>query len=260
MDAQETISAQTDDETKIRAVALDYIAGVLENDPARMERSLHRALANRAYLPGPHGKPQRSEMSAILIDARGHGASDKPHDTAEYTRELEASDVISVLRDLQIECADYWGYSMGGQIGFAMAQFAPDSVHRLVIGGVAGAGSSRAGDRLLAALEARGAEAIPALWGMTLPATLHNRLLANDVEALKACRADSPGFAAMLPTIAMPSLLYAGSADPSCAAAETAAAKMPNASFFAVASRGHAEVMLHSELVLPRIVSFLTPH
>jgi len=199
-----------------------------------------------------------SERQLVLIDARGHGASDKPHDTAEYTRELQASDVVAVLRDLHIPCADYWGYSMGGQIGFAMAQSAPDRVRGLIIGGAAGAGLARAGDRLLAALEARGAEAIPAVWGVALPTRLHNRLLANDVEALKACRADSPGFASIFSTVIKPSLLYAGSADPSCAAAEAAAAQMPNATFFTVPGLGHAEVMLRSELVLPHIISFLS--
>jgi pimeloyl-ACP methyl ester carboxylesterase len=200
----------------------------------------------------------KSERRVILIDARGHGASDKPHDTAKYTRELQASDVVAVLRDLHITRADYWGYSMGGQIGFAMAQFAQDWVRGLVIGGAAGGGLSRAGDRLLASLEARGAEAIPAIWGVALPAKLHDRLLANDVEALKACRADSPGFANIFSTIVKPSLLYAGSADPSCATAEAAAAKMPNATFFTVPDLGHAEVMLRSELVLPRVTDFLS--
>ena len=198
------------------------------------------------------------ERQIILIDARGHGASDKPHHNAEYTKELQASDVGAVLRDLHIPSADYWGYSMGGQIGFALPQFAPSWVRGLIIGGAAGAGLSRAGDRFLAALEARGAEAIPGFCGIALPTRLHDRLLANDVEALKACRADSPGFAAIFPTIAKPSLLYAGSTDPNCGAAEAAAAKMPIASFFPVSGLGHAEVMLRSELVLPRIVDFLS--
>jgi hypothetical protein len=60
-----------DDETQIRAAALDYIAGVLEADPTRMERCLHPELAKRAYLPGVDGKPQFSHMSALnlILDA-----------------------------------------------------------------------------------------------------------------------------------------------------------------------------------------------
>jgi Putative lumazine-binding len=65
-------NAVKDDDTKIRAAALDYIAGVLEADPARMERCLHPELAKRAYLPGVDGKPQFSHMSALnlILDAK----------------------------------------------------------------------------------------------------------------------------------------------------------------------------------------------
>lgn len=186
-------------------------------------------------------EPLKSERQVILIDARGHGASDKPRDASQYTKELQAADIVAVLQNLSISRADYWGYSMGGQIGFTMAQYAPDWLRGLVIGGAAGSGLSRAGDRFLAALEAGGAGAIPALWGVALPPTLQARLFANDVEALKACRADSPGFATILSTIAKPCLLYTGSADPNCAAAKTAAAKMSNATFFTVPGLVHAE-------------------
>jgi Putative lumazine-binding len=56
-----------DDEAKIRAAVLDYIAGVLEANPVRMERSLHPDLAKRAYLPGVDGKPQLSHISALTL-------------------------------------------------------------------------------------------------------------------------------------------------------------------------------------------------
>jgi pimeloyl-ACP methyl ester carboxylesterase len=36
----------------------------------------------------------------ILVDARGHGASDKPHDTAAYAKELMAADFVAELREL----------------------------------------------------------------------------------------------------------------------------------------------------------------
>jgi hypothetical protein len=58
---------ETDDEAKIRAAALDYIAGVLEANPARMERCLHPELVKRAYLPGIGGKPQLSHISALVM-------------------------------------------------------------------------------------------------------------------------------------------------------------------------------------------------
>ena len=64
MDTNQTIPVLIDEEEKIRAVAMDYVGGVLHCDPARMARALHPELAKRAYLPGPDGKPQKREMSA----------------------------------------------------------------------------------------------------------------------------------------------------------------------------------------------------
>ena len=60
-------SSADEDDAKIRAAALDYIGGVLEADPARMERCLHPDLAKRAYLPGIDGKPQLSQISALTL-------------------------------------------------------------------------------------------------------------------------------------------------------------------------------------------------
>jgi hypothetical protein len=72
--------AADDDDAKIRATALDYIGGVLEADPARMERCLHPNLAKRAYLPGVDGKPQLSQISALnLIRGREYlGGHSRP--------------------------------------------------------------------------------------------------------------------------------------------------------------------------------------
>jgi hypothetical protein len=71
MGTDQSVSVHVNDEEKIRAAALDYIAGVLEADPTRMERCLHPELAKRAYLPGIDGKPQLSHMSAmnLILDA-----------------------------------------------------------------------------------------------------------------------------------------------------------------------------------------------
>src|SRR5689334_1501813 len=71
----------------------------------------------------------------ILIDARGHGSSDKPHDPAAYDLSLRASDVVSVQDHLGLPKADYFGYSMGGWIGFGLAKHTPDRVNSLIIGG-----------------------------------------------------------------------------------------------------------------------------
>ncbi len=50
----------------------------------------------------------------ILVDARGHGESDKPYDPTAYTLSLHVGDVIAVLDALNLRAAQFWGYSMGG--------------------------------------------------------------------------------------------------------------------------------------------------
>ena len=57
----------------------------------------------------------------ILLDARGHGGSEKPHESAAYEARLFVADILAVLDDLHIPKAHFWGYSMGGRIGFATA-------------------------------------------------------------------------------------------------------------------------------------------
>ena len=199
----------------------------------------------------------RREHQLILVDARGHGASDKPHHTAAYTKQLQASDVVAVMEKQNVPRADYMGYSMGGRIGFAMAQYAPERVRSLVLGGAGGNGLSRIGDPFLKALRAGGAEGIPEMWGISLTPAQKERLRANDIEALDACRADTLGFADVLPTMTMPCLLYACTEDPVYPFAEATVAEMPNVNFITLPGLKHAEGMLRSDLVLPHVLKFL---
>ena len=76
----------------------------------------------------------RSDYRLILIDARGHGASDKPHDPDAYLLNRRVSDVVAVLDASDIAKALFWGYSIGGWIGFGIAKYAAERVHALVIG------------------------------------------------------------------------------------------------------------------------------
>jgi pimeloyl-ACP methyl ester carboxylesterase len=78
----------------------------------------------------------KHDYQLILIDARGHGASDKPHDPKAYDMQLRAADVVAVLDDLNIRQAHYLGYSMGGRMGFGLAKYAPARCHSLLIGGM----------------------------------------------------------------------------------------------------------------------------
>src|SRR5215510_562021 len=84
----------------------------------------------------------QSAYQLILIAARGHGSSEKPHTRAAYTWPVSVHDVVAVLDHLQIPRAAFWGYSLGGQIGFGLAQYAPERLDALLIGGASAYASS----------------------------------------------------------------------------------------------------------------------
>ena len=200
----------------------------------------------------------KSENRLILVDARGQGASDKPHDPESYKPECNVADVVSVLTDLDVPRAHFFGYSMGAWIAFAMAQYAPDHVRALIIGG-GNPNPSATPDPALQALH-QGAEAIPALWGVPVSPSLKARLLTNDVQALIAYRTQrlaSPGFLKILSSMTIPCLVFAGEADPAYPANKEFVTRMPNATFFSVPGLSHADTFFRSDLVLPHVIKFL---
>ncbi|OLS31229.1 MAG: 3-oxoadipate enol-lactonase 2 [Candidatus Heimdallarchaeota archaeon AB_125] len=72
----------------------------------------------------------------IIIDLRGHGLSDKPHNSDLYSMKHLTSDIIAVLDDLEIEKTYFWGYSMGGHIGFGLTQYYPERFSAYILGGI----------------------------------------------------------------------------------------------------------------------------
>jgi pimeloyl-ACP methyl ester carboxylesterase len=71
----------------------------------------------------------------VAIDARGHGASEKPHAADHYGESRMARDVVELLHHLGMPQVDLFGYSMGAVVALIVASTTP-LVHRLVIGGV----------------------------------------------------------------------------------------------------------------------------
>ena len=77
----------------------------------------------------------KDKYQLVLIDARGHGRSDKPHAPEKYGMKYMVGDVTAVLDELGIEKAHFWGYSMGGRIGLATGKYSPERFSSLIIGG-----------------------------------------------------------------------------------------------------------------------------
>lgn len=72
----------------------------------------------------------------IALDARGHGDSDKPHDSQYYPAHIMMADSVALLDQLGFEQADYAGFSMGARMSAFVAMRHPSRVRRLLIGGL----------------------------------------------------------------------------------------------------------------------------
>lgn len=200
----------------------------------------------------------KSHYQLIVVDARGHGASDKPHDPAAYELPLRVRDVVAVLDALHLRTAHFWGYSMGGWIGFGMTKYAPERVRTLIIGG------QHPYEQRFARLDGSNPEAfVETLFGglgvdiATLPPEEQEELFANDFQALAASRQDRPSLEDILPTMTMPCLLYIGEADGSFSQAQACVKHIPNVSFVSFPGFNHGDAFYRVDVVLPHITKFL---
>ena len=69
----------------------------------------------------------------VAPDLRGHGASDHPPRTQDYTLELFEADVLALVDDLGWDRFVLLGHSMGGMISQAIAVDHPDRLDGLVL-------------------------------------------------------------------------------------------------------------------------------
>jgi pimeloyl-ACP methyl ester carboxylesterase len=215
----------------------------------------------------------RDDYQLILLDARGHGQSDKPRDLAAYSRRQAAADVVSVLDDLQIDRAHFYGYSMGGLVGFCLGKFAPGRVFSL---GLGGANPFPAPDDIPAteASVARFRQGMGAVLALVeaefgrLPEGMRAEIMANDPEALVMLELaslaghgytmGSADLGEALAGMVMPCLLVAGERDSwAIGGAKVAAERMPDAMFVALPGVGHAEPAADFALVAPHLRAFL---
>ena len=170
----------------------------------------------------------------IAPDARGHGASEKPHDPARYGEPRMAADVRALADHLGLAVFDLVGYSMGGIVALLVA-VADRRVRRLVVGGI-GEGVVLSGgvdQRVVASA------ALAAALRADDPATIAD----PGARAFRGA-ADAPGrdrfaLAAQadaahaqpidLAAIGVPALVLAGESDPLAAHPEVLAGAIPGA-------------------------------
>jgi pimeloyl-ACP methyl ester carboxylesterase len=207
----------------------------------------------------------------ILVDARGHGHSDKPTTTEAYAMERLVGDVIAVLDDCEVPETAYLGYSLGGRVGFGLGIRAPDRVRALILGGASHRPQNGVLDRIfypgfLDTIETEGIESFLTQWserlGRAVDPTLRAVFLGNDRRALVPYlrRTDrDPGFEdELLSSIQRPVLLFAGENDHErLADSRAAAAILPDAELFVIADSDHEATPRRVFDIVPRVRAFL---
>ena len=198
----------------------------------------------------------------IVMDARGHGRSDKPHDEAAYTMELRTGDVLAVLDVIGVDRVHYWGYSMGGRTGFALLQWHPDRVISFVNGGAAPTSPKMYEEgriRQWAEALRTGDDAVIAK-GLGVPERSVRAVIGdNDREALAAAQLGLLSWDGVDPaTLTAPSFHYAGQQDPILPVTQRAAEAMPGATFKMIPGLNHLTGFARGDLVLPLAREFLS--
>lgn len=169
-------------------------------------------------MPGVVAALAAAGRRVFALDARGHGASAKPHDTASYGEGTMSRDLGLLLDLIGAPSVHLAGYSMGAVVSLLTAA-SDRRVSRLVVGGV-GAGVVELGgvdtravrrEAIAAALAADDASAI------TDPGAARFRQLADlvgaDRQALAAIAAMARAGSIPLADIRARTLVIAGDAD-----------------------------------------------
>ena len=203
----------------------------------------------------------------IAIDARGHGGSDKPRESARYRIEHRVADVLAVLDAVEVDRAHVVGYSMGGWTALGLASLAPTRLRSLVIGGA----HPYAQDltqlrRLLEAGMERWCLVLERSLG-GLPAAWQARAARNDLAALRAVVAEdrsdlSEALAKALARapagVTVPIRWIVGELDPTREAVSRAAAATPRGDLVVVPASDHFQTFA-SAAFADAVAEFL-PH
>ncbi len=178
---------------------------------------------------------------AIALDNRGHGASSKLYDPADYHSASMAQDVRALLDHLGIARADVIGYSMGARIAAFLALADPARVRSVVFGGLGGHLVDGVGlpESIADALEAPSLAAVTDLQGRAFRAFAEQTR--SDLKALAACIRGSRQTLtrAEVAAIRMPALVAVGTKDEVAGPARDLAALLPDGQALDIPGRDH---------------------
>jgi pimeloyl-ACP methyl ester carboxylesterase len=170
----------------------------------------------------------------VALDARGHGASNKPHDPSFYGEEKMARDLRQLFDIVGAPRIDLVGYSMGAIVSLIAAS-QDERIRRLVVGGVGAGVVERGGvdTRTISGATLVNAMRVQDPNTITDPTARAFRayadLVGGDREALAAQAVSRHASSIPLHQIKAPTLLITGDNDPLAARPEILASSIPDA-------------------------------
>lgn len=202
----------------------------------------------------------------ILIDARGHGQSDKPHNVESYKLKTRVNDVTAVLDSLGVGRTHFHGYSMGGRIGFGMLIYATKRLNSMIIGGMhpyVGVDQEAVVSRWSNLLSEGSMETVVSKIenkSGPMPPSHRARFLNNDPKALYAsinAMTDMQEVAGAITGHRIPFLMYVGEVDEYYEGVRKFSDSTQGCRLVTFPGLGHLQVSRESEKVVPHIKSFL---
>ena len=212
-----------------------------EGDPILLIHGF--ASSKEANWIGPSwlGTLTRAGRRVIALDNRGHGASSKLYDPADYHTGKMADDARALLDHLGIARADVMGYSMGARITAFLTLAHPQRVRSAVLGSlgihlVDGVGLP---ESIADALEAPSLDDVTDRQGRTFRAFAEQTK--SDLRALAACIRGSRQVLSRqeIGAIGIPVLVAIGTKDDVAGSAQALAALIPGAEALDIPDRDH---------------------
>lgn len=211
--------------------------------------------------PGVVDALRRAGRRVVAVDARGHGASGKPHDPSYYGEPRMARDASELLDLLGVARADVVGYSMGAVVCLLLAVTDP-RVRRMVVGGV-GAAVVELGGVDTRVLDG---DALVEAFTTADPSSIADKeaaafrvfadLVGADRTALLAQARSMHSSPIALDRISAPTMVLAGADDPLAKRPEVLSAAVPGARLRVVAG-DHLGALRAPEFA-PTVVDFLS--
>jgi pimeloyl-ACP methyl ester carboxylesterase len=213
----------------------------------------------------------RTDYRLVIVDLRGHGESEKPHDAAAYTADALTGDVLAVADAEGLDRFAIWGQSYGGWIAWMSAATARERIPAIISSGSWDPRPEEPTevDEWVEVLKRGGTSALVDLFRVEdgdtfdreFPPWARPVTLRADPEALIAAQAPELWVDGIpdedLRSFPVPALLIAGELEDEKDDAANVAAMIPNGQRLRLPGLGHGGTCAASALTIPTARAFL---